>query len=165
LSHTLVARNAPPMRSTTRPAWSGRGNSVRYQTDWRPSRAASWRGTSMGFHPLPRPLGSRSASPSPSGIQIASQPVSSRRPGARCARGMKSESPISPVRPLRGRAEQHLPADGRLECSGLLAFDESEDAAAESRAHDARAIAAVERPRSLEEDVEVGGRDLELVAK
>src|SRR5229473_7669782 len=155
------------MRSTMRPEWSGRGNSVRYQMDWRPSRAESWRGTSIGFQPALRPTVNPSASPSPSGTQTASHALSSRAPAERCGIGKNKQSLIfcSHICAVGRRADESGPPDRRREILDLGTVYQSKHAAAETGAHDASAEAAGDAPCLFDERVDGWCRDFEIIAE
>src|SRR5260370_52775 len=68
-------------------------------------------------------------------------------------------------RAIGGRAKDALTLHRLDERRLATALDQSQDAAAETRAHDARAQAAFDTPRSLNQGVDVRGRHLEIVAQ
>src|SRR5712691_2171438 len=68
-------------------------------------------------------------------------------------------------RAIGGRAEDHLALHRLGERFLVAALDQRQDAAAETRAHDASAQAAFDAPRSLHQRVDVWGRHLEIVAE
>src|SRR5216684_9070024 len=68
-------------------------------------------------------------------------------------------------RAIGGRAKDDFTLHRLDERRLATALDESQDAAAETRAHDARAQAAFDTPGPLNQDVDVWGRHLEIVAQ
>src|SRR5258707_6925728 len=68
-------------------------------------------------------------------------------------------------RAIGGRVEDDLPLHRFGEPRLATALDQGKDAAAETRAHDARAQAAFDTPGSLDQGVDVRGRHLEIVAQ
>src|SRR5713101_1442146 len=68
-------------------------------------------------------------------------------------------------RAIGGRAEDDFTLHRLGEWRLATAFDQGQDAAAETRAHDARAQEAFDPPGPLNQDVDVWGRHLEIVAQ